>query len=435
MKFGMLYEHQLPRPWTDGAEHRLFQDALAQVELADRLGIDYIWEVEHHFLEEYAHSSAPEVFLAACAARTKNIRIGHGVVLAPPNYNHPARVAERLATLDLISGGRVDWGSGESAARVELEGFGIDPDEKKAMWAECVEQTANMMAMDPYPGYHGRFFRMPCRNVVPKPMQKPHPPMWVACSRRETIHAAARAGIGALTFAFVDPAEAVKWAHEYYDIIKSDQCVPIGHQVNANIAMVTGFSCHQDAEEAKRRGAGGLQFFGYSLGQYYVYGTHQPGVTDIWQRFEQARDKLPPVGQGSGIGTPAQLVEHLAAYRDAGVDQVIFIQQGGRNRHEDICASLELFAAEVMPRLKAGAAEREARKQAELAPFIEAALARKKRMAPIATSAIPHVTAYGRNVVNEGQAASGPTHHIAADIAVLMDDAADKPESKAAAGD
>ena len=127
MRFGLLYEHQLPRPWTEGTEHRLFKDALAQVELADRLGIDYIWEVEHHFLEEYAHSSAPEVFLAACAARTSRIRIGHGVVLAPPGYNHPARVAERIATLDLVSDGRVDWGTGESASRVELEGFGIDP--------------------------------------------------------------------------------------------------------------------------------------------------------------------------------------------------------------------------------------------------------------------------------------------------------------------
>ena len=156
MRFGLLYEHQLPRPWTEDTEHRLFKDALAQVELADSLGIDYIWEVEHHFLEEYAHSSAPEVFLAACAARTKRIRIGHGVVLAPPGYNHPARVAERIATLDLISDGRVDWGTGESASRVELEGFGIDPEQKKAMWAEAVEQTANMMAMSPYPGFTGQ---------------------------------------------------------------------------------------------------------------------------------------------------------------------------------------------------------------------------------------------------------------------------------------
>ncbi|HEY8123242.1 MAG TPA: LLM class flavin-dependent oxidoreductase, partial [Myxococcota bacterium] len=152
MRFGIFYEHQLPRPWSEGLEHKLFQDALAQVELADALGFDYAWEVEHHFLEEYSHSSAPEVFLAACSQRTKQIRLGHGIVLMPPAYNHPARIAERIATLDLVSNGRVEWGTGESASRSELEGFGINPAERRAMWRETIEQTANMLAMDPYPG-------------------------------------------------------------------------------------------------------------------------------------------------------------------------------------------------------------------------------------------------------------------------------------------
>src|SRR5213593_1605482 len=170
MRFGIFYEHQLPRPWEDGAELRLFQEALDQVELADRVGIDYAWEVEHHFLEEYSHSSAPEVFLAAASQRSKRIRLGHGIVLMPPAYNPPARVAERLATLDLVSGGRVDWGTGESASRAELEGFGIDPNERRAMWRETVEQVANMMVMDPYPGFSGKYFSMPVRNVLPRPV-------------------------------------------------------------------------------------------------------------------------------------------------------------------------------------------------------------------------------------------------------------------------
>src|SRR6201997_5872348 len=123
MKFGIFYEHQLPRPWNDGAEVRLFQEALDQVELADKLGIDYAWEVEHHFLEEYSHCSAPEIFLSACSQRTKHIRLGHGVVLTSPGYNHPARVAERLGALDLVSDGRLDFGSGESSSEAELGGF------------------------------------------------------------------------------------------------------------------------------------------------------------------------------------------------------------------------------------------------------------------------------------------------------------------------
>src|SRR5687768_4019577 len=151
MRCGMFYEHQLPRPWTVDSELRLCQHALDQVGLGDKLGIDSAWEAEHHFLEEYSHSSAPEVLLAAASQRTQRIRLGHGIVLMPPGYNHPARVAERIASLDLVSAGRVEWGTGESASRAELEGFGIDPAERRAMWRETVEQTANMLVMDPYP--------------------------------------------------------------------------------------------------------------------------------------------------------------------------------------------------------------------------------------------------------------------------------------------
>src|SRR5438128_9355089 len=136
MRFGIFYEHQLPRPWDDGAELRLVQDALDQVELADRLGIEYVWEVEHHFLEEYSHSSAPEVFLAACSQRTKNIRLGHGIIQTAPQYNHPARIAERLATLDLVSNGRVEFGSGESSSPAELRGFRVEPEKKREAWRE-----------------------------------------------------------------------------------------------------------------------------------------------------------------------------------------------------------------------------------------------------------------------------------------------------------
>src|SRR5512141_1266324 len=117
---------QLPRPWNEDSEYRLYHDALAQLELADSLGIQYVWEVEHHFLEEYSHSSAPEVFLAAASQRTKNIRLGHGVILTAPRFNHPARTAERVAMLDLVSNGRVDFGSGESSSEAELGGFQID---------------------------------------------------------------------------------------------------------------------------------------------------------------------------------------------------------------------------------------------------------------------------------------------------------------------
>ena len=402
MRFGVFYELQLPKPWGEGDEHRLFKDALAQMVLADRLGHDYAWQVEHHFLDEYSHSSAPEVFLASAAALTSRIRLGHGIRQVIPNYNHPARTAEGLATLDILCDGRLDFGIGEGATRMELGGFRIPAKEKRAMAIEAAEQIANMMVLTPYPGYEGKSFSMPCRNVVPKPVQKPHPPMWMACTNRETIKIAASLGVGALAFSFLDPEEARTWSAIYYGIIKSEQCVPVGHRVNANIAMVSAFSVHRDRAEAVRRGQEGFEFFGYAI-QALVAQDTLPGRTRLWSDFIARRgdrtDRLiaaaaeqAAFGQG-GIGTPDDMRAHLKSFQDAGIDQVIFLQQAGRNRHEDICSSLELFAREVMPEFKAEVEAREANKAAELAPYVEAALKRKRWMRPLADDEIPVIRA------------------------------------------
>ncbi|MDA0338634.1 MAG: LLM class flavin-dependent oxidoreductase [Proteobacteria bacterium] len=428
MKFGIFYEHQLPRPWTQDSERNLIQEALDQVELADKLGIDYAWEVEHHFLEEYSHSSAPEVFLAACSQRTKNIRLGHGIMLMPPGYNHPARCAERIAMLDLVSNGRVEFGTGESSSLAELGGYGVPVEEKRAQWMEATEQVANMMVMEPYPGFEGEFFSMPCRNVLPKPVQRPHPPLWVACSNRDTIRLAARLGIGALTFAFIEPEEAKMWVGEYYSIIDSDECVPIGHAVNANVAAVTGFSCHQDADEAHRRGAEGFRFFTYGLGHHYIFGEHKPARTDIWAAFKDNPAAGVPIGESTGIGTPEQVRKHMLAMEDAGVDQVVFIQQGGNNEHEHICESLELFASEVMPEFKAREAAREAEKAERLAPAIERAMARKQWMKPLADDEIPTLVALGRQVAEAPRPDGKPVERNVWDSATGDDEKASAAE-------
>ncbi len=378
MKFGTFYEHQLPRPWTPGAELKLFQDALDQVELADKLGIDHMWEVEHHFLEEYAHSSAPEIFLAACSQRTRQIRLGHGIVLLPPKYNHPARVAERIATLDLVSNGRVEFGTGESSAEAELGGFLIPRAEKRDMWLESLGAIARMFVEDPFLGHEGKYFSMPVRNVVPKPVQKPHPPLWVACSRRETIHLAAKLGIGALTFAFVTPDEARQWVNDYYTTLENE-CEPIGYAINPNIAIVTGFMCDANQDRAVAMGEDGLKFFSYALGHHYVFGKHQPGKTNIWSNYKQNPINIPGAGGDSScIGTPDLIRKRLADYEEAGVDQVVFISQAGNNKHEDICSSLNLFAEKVLPEFKVREEKRAREKAERMAPIVEKAMKRKR---------------------------------------------------------
>ncbi len=412
MKFGVFYELQLPKPWAPGDERRLFHEALDQVERADRLGYDYAWEVEHHFLDEYSHSSAPEVFLAAAASRTKSIRLGHGIRQVIPNYNHPARTAEGLATLDIVSDGRVDFGIGEGATRLELGGFHIPAKEKRAMAIEAAEQIANMMVLDPYPGFEGKYFTMPCRNVLPKPVQKPHPPIWMACTNRDTIKVAASLGVGALAFAFVNPEEARAWSEIYYGIVKSDACVPLGHTVNANLAMVSSFSIHHDRAEAIRRGHEGFEFFSYALNALVSRDT-VPGRTNMWGDYLKVRGNrteeiIMAAGSGpqaAGIGTPDDMRAHLRAFQAAGVDQVIFMQQAGKNRHDHICASLDLFAREVMPEFKAQAVAAEERKAAELEPFVSAALQRKTWMKPLADHEIPVVKAsVAKAQVNQGSA-------------------------------
>ena len=414
MKFGVMFQLSVPRPWTRESERTVINNALEQARLADELGFDYAWSTEHHFLEEYSHSSAPEVFLAACAALTKTIRVGHGIRQVIPNYNHPARTAEGIATLDIMSDGRVDFGIGEGATRLELGGFDISAKEKRAMALEAAEQIANMLVLDPYPGFEGKYFSMPCRNVLPKPMQKPHPPMWMACTNRDTIRVAASRGIGALAFSFIDPDEARAWSQIYYDIIRSDQCVPIGHTVNANIAMVSNFSIHHDRAEAIRRGNEGFEFFGYALNALVAHDT-VPGRTNLWGEYLEKRgdrtDELVAASQlegfrASGIGTPGDMREHLRAFQASGIDQVIFMQQAGRNRHDHICEALELFAAEVMPEFKAEVAAREERKARDLAPYIDAALKRKNWMKPLADNEIPVVKAsVAKAQVNQTSAA------------------------------
>src|SRR5215210_8312242 len=417
MRFGIFYEHQLPRPWREDGEHRLIADALDQVELADRVGFDFVWEVEHHFLEEYSHSSASDVFLAAASQRTKRTRLGFGILPLPPGYQHPARVAETVAMLDLVSGGRVEFGTGETSSGAELEGFGVDRATKREQWDESLDAVTRMFVEEPFAGVEGRFVSMPQRNVVPKPLQKPHPPLWVACSRRETIRLAAEKGIGALSFSFVEPEEAKEWVDEYRAILSSDRCVPAGFAVNPNLAVVLPMMLHRDEAEAIERGIDGAHFFGYSLAHYYVFGDHRPGRTNIYEEFLARRDEVGfarsiinaddgPLGikvlqHGLGslrgaIGTPEQTRDLCRRYEAAGVDQVIFCLQAGRNRHEHICESLELFGAEVLPEFAAHADAADAAKDERLADAVAAALARRPAPRHAPAGYVIDPVAYGR---------------------------------------
>jgi len=355
MKFGIFYEHQLPRPWTPSGEHDLLQNSLKEVELADQLGYDYVWEVEHHFLEEYSHSSAPEVFLAAASQRTRRIRLGHGVIQL--TTNQPQRVAERVATLDLVSGGRVELGMGEAAGPAELHPFGIRVRDKRERWEEAVKAIIPMFTKENWE-FHGEYYDFPARNVIPKPLQKPHPPLWVACSNIQTIAKAGEWGMGALGFSFVSPDAARAWVHRYYNTLLHHRAPLAEYPANPNIAIVNGFMCAPTDEEAIAKAAG-WTFFIFALSYYGRKGVDAPGTSDLWREYQDWRgtEKAQAALKSALIGSPDTIRARLQQFEAAHVDQVILLNQAGRTSHQDICDSLALFAREVMPEFHAREAE------------------------------------------------------------------------------
>ena len=205
MKFGMLYELQIPKPWHPKSEYNVFWEALEQIVLAEEMGFEYAWLVEHHFLTEFAHSCAPEVFLGALSQRTSRMRLGHGVVLLP--VNHPVRVAEYVATLDVLSNGRVELGTGRSGTPYQLSPFGLDINDTRGMWDEALSIIPRMWTEEVF-SHDGKYYHIPPREVIPKPVQVPHPPLWVACTQTETFRLAGGAWPGGAVLHHWEPRRA-----------------------------------------------------------------------------------------------------------------------------------------------------------------------------------------------------------------------------------
>lgn len=370
MKFGLMYEHSVLKPWDEHSEYRVYRQAVEQVATADELGFDQCWEVEHHFLEEYSHSSAPEVFLSYCAARTQRIRFGHGIALVLPQINHPARVAERAATLDVLSDGRLEFGTGRSATWTELGAFGVEPDHTKAMWDECTRAIVKMWTTDDF-SWDGAFFSMPPRNVIPKPLQKPHPPLWVAVQSPETAVQAGERGMGMLGVTLSTPVDYQQMVKDYRRAIRTAE--PIGEFVNEQVNGVSFMYCAEDDEEARATG-GMLQM------QFGVRAAHLVGVGGIYPSpAYHSHSSAAPLrtrpgdiatgarAEGIPIGDPEACIRALKWWEEVGVDRMCFLINVGETiPNEKVLNSLRVFAREVMPAMTR-------RERAEAARAAEAA--------------------------------------------------------------
>ena len=358
MKFGLAFELSVPRPWTRESERTVYLNALEQIRLAEELGFEYVWAVEHHFLEEYSHCSSPELFLTAAAMQTSKIRLGHGIVVCVPEYSSPIRIAERTATLDILSGGRLEVGTGRSATWTELGGFRADPDLTKKTWDEYVHVLPKMWMQERF-SYEGQFFSMPQRTILPKPYQKPHPPMWVAVSSPGTEIDAAERGLGSLGISFAPMAQQEKVLQSYRRVIKN--CEPVGAFVNDTVATINFLYCDEDDKRALEIGGGITSMF-MPLATQFLHNPEalptKPGASQgllaaLRQRLAGGNPR-----EGSAIGDPQHITRELKKWEAMGVDCVNFMLNCIEVvPQEKVLASLRLFAKEVMPHFQKAPAQ------------------------------------------------------------------------------
>ncbi|MBM4268676.1 MAG: LLM class flavin-dependent oxidoreductase [Deltaproteobacteria bacterium] len=375
MKFDLLYELQAPLPHDDRTMYRLYEEALQQIELADRLGFDTVWAVEHHFLTEFAYSSAPEVFLSAAAQRTKNIRIGHGVVLLPHRFNHPIRVAERVAVLDILSNGRVEFGTGRSS-QYEQAGFEVDTARSRDMFQESLEIIPRMWTEETFE-YDGEFVKIPPRSVVPKPLQKPHPPIWMAATSPEGWEIAGRNGVGILGLTiFVRLAQLADRVKAYKNALK--QAKPVGKYVHDQVGAFTIVHAAETHEQAVANG-GPEAAINYLLYAFRVLGGFaDPSGRGMQREYAELEIASTPYRDMIAkeypiilkmqrnectfedldeedmviIGDVDHCIRKVERYAAAGLDHMICLMQADRIPHEKVLRSIELFAKEIIPRFR-----------------------------------------------------------------------------------
>jgi alkanesulfonate monooxygenase SsuD/methylene tetrahydromethanopterin reductase-like flavin-dependent oxidoreductase (luciferase family) len=362
MQFGIFCEIPVPRPWTPGRERDAYHHTLAQAVLADELGYHSFWTVEHHFLEEFSHCSAPGVLYGAVAARTRQIRIGHGVRLLPFPYNHPIRAAEAAAVIDLISDGRLEFGTGRSSTRAELEGFGIDPEQTRALWDEALAMVVGAWTQDVFE-WHGPRFDFPPRRVIPKPLQKPHPPLWVASTSPESHELAGRRGLGLLSFTLGVPPEDLGERLRLYRKGLAE-ATPAGKFVNERAATFTMVHCAETTAEAMANARDSFQWYAQTgVRQIQTLGTWQEEIKRDYASYAYTKpiaqmdpsfltfDYLSTTGSCI-VGDPDRCIEVAKRYQAAGCDLLLCMMQPYAIPEEKVLRSIELIARHVIPELK-----------------------------------------------------------------------------------
>jgi alkanesulfonate monooxygenase SsuD/methylene tetrahydromethanopterin reductase-like flavin-dependent oxidoreductase (luciferase family) len=366
MKVDLLYEIQAPKPWGKKhpfgqreAEQRAYADALAQVKLADKVGFGTAWFVEHHFREGRSHMPAPEVVIGALSQITERIRLGFGVTLLPHGFTHPARVAEKVATADILSHGRVEWGTGRSTP-MERSAFHVPEDRNKEMWKEAVEAIVSMWESERF-SWDSEFLKMPERAITPKPYQWPHPPAWLAAVSDESAESAGRNALGLLLMAILTPVETVKGRIDKYRAAQKE-AKPLTRIHNEEAAVYTLVHCAPSMAQAEGYGVWDSVWWWYQHIAEFTLEWEFPH----WSQ-EQKDKQFPFLAKHRDgeldphefndhdmiiVGDPDTCLEKIERYKEAGADHLLCYMQFGQLSHESIMQSIELIGTKVIPKLE-----------------------------------------------------------------------------------
>ena len=356
MEFGIFLQSFIPRnrmeEWGEEHEWRSYKNDVAVTQKADENGWKYLWVVEHHFLHEYSHISQPEAFIPYLLAKTERIHVGSGIFNIVPPVNHPYKTAERVATLDLLGDGRFEFGVGRGSGTTEVGGFGIDDyPVTKEMFEEALPEILKMWEEGTYPGFDGKFWSSPARIILPKPLTKPHPPLWQAAGNAPTYGKVGRAGMGVLGFNVATFDQFVPLIASYKEGIAEAE--PVGGFVNDNLAITGVLSIDEDGQRAREK-ALEMQLSYLRTNVFrYLDSFAVPGTIPPWPQVlpEVTLDDIErSIEDGTMIcGDPDECVGQIQRYTDIGCDQLVFAFPLGLDI-EDALSMIELFGREVIPR-------------------------------------------------------------------------------------
>ena len=370
MKLDLLYEFQPKiRPWPEPhpygqrhAEQRTYDEAIAEIHFADTLGFHTVWCVEHHFRDGRSACPTPEAVLGGLALTTKNLRLGFGVVLMPFGFVHPARVAEKVATVDILSHGRVEWGTGRSTPMEQIA-FGVPADDRsREQWREAVEIVVRMWEEERF-SYDSPNFHFPERIQTPKPYQDPHPPCWLAAAGEASAANAGKHGLGLLSFALLQPVESMAKHISVYREAQAACEKTLTRVRNDRCGAYTLVHCVDDMDEAAGYGLWDSVSWWYRHLAQFTLDWELPNLSPAEQ--EAVFPLLKPVIEGNVdphryeeqdmiiIGTPEVCLEKILRYEEVGVDELLCYVQFGDLPHEKVMRGLELLGTKVIPQLEA----------------------------------------------------------------------------------